>query len=410
MFLFEKFKKELAVIAIFSLFLNFPVLARAETVDDLKSQIQQSQNQIRELEKQIAAFQEALKDTKSESATLKSQIGKMETQIRKLQAEVSLTQAKISQTSFKIEDLSSEIETRNIELEKQKANLGRILFAIDEYDQETPFEMILKNQNFSDFLNQAQYVEDLQNNLQQKVRGVKETRTRLEEQKTEYENQKNQLQELNQELKGKTSVLDNQRDEKQDLLATTKNQEKQYQAMLADLQKKRDQIENEIYQAEEKLRLAINPSSIPGSKKGVLIWPIQKQLTQSFGCLHASFARKSYPSCDNGQGGYHNGIDIAASIGLPVKAALEGTVSGIGNLGKYSYGKWITVRHDNGLTTLYAQKLKTRDAIGYAGSTGYSTGAHLHFTVYASNTFQIQQKSYGPVPMGGSINPMLYLP
>ena len=60
MFLFEKFKKELAVIAIFSLFLNFPVLARAETVDDLKSQIQQSQNQIRELEKQIAAFQEAL--------------------------------------------------------------------------------------------------------------------------------------------------------------------------------------------------------------------------------------------------------------------------------------------------------------------------------------------------------------
>ena len=190
--------------------------------------------------------------------------------------------------------------------------------------------------------------------------------------------------------------------------------------MLADLQKKRDQIENEIYQAEEKLRLAINPSSIPGSKKGVLIWPIQKQLTQSFGCLHASFARKSYPSCDNGQGGYHNGIDIAASIGLPVKAALEGTVSGIGNLGKYSYGKWITVRHDNGLTTLYAhlsvqsvsvgQKLKTGDAIGYAGSTGYSTGAHLHFTVYASNTFQIQQKSYGPVPMGGSINPMLYLP
>ncbi len=195
-------------------------------------------------------------------------------------------------------------------------------------------------------------------------------------------------------------------------MTTSKNQEKQYQATLTDLQKKREQIAREINLLEDKLRLAIDPNSIPSARAGILFWPIKNQITQSYGSTaQTGFINPVYS--------FHNGIDIDAEVGDPIKAALEGTISGVGDNGKYAYGKWITIKHENGLTTLYGhlsvqsirvgQKVKTGETIGYAGNTGYSTGSHLHFTVYATNTFSIEQKWYGALPLGGSINPVSYL-
>ena len=412
------FRKIFAILSLLVI-LTPPFVAWATLADDLQNEINQKRNEIRELEKQIAQYNQMLQGTKSQSATLKQQITKMEAQINKLQAEIKLTQTKISETTLVIAGLASDIQTQNIDLEKQKNNLSQILRTIDEYDQVQPFELMLKNGNLSDFLSQIQYIQNLQGSVQEKLISLKELKAQLENQKMEEENQKTALEGLKTQLRGQSSVLDNQKGEKQDLLTTTKSQEKQYQTMLTELQKKRDQIEKEIFVTEEKLRLAINPNSIPIAGTKVLAWPLQGNLTQNFGCLETRFAVRSYPACNNGSGGYHNGIDIDAELGDPIRAALNGTVSGVGNLGKYSYGKWITITHANGLVTMYGhlsaqsvsvgEKVKTGDVIGYAGSTGYSTGAHLHFTVYAANTFSIEQKWYGPVPLGGPLNPLSYL-
>lgn len=396
-----------------------PTFVRADLTSDLQNEINQKQTQIKELEKQIAEYKAALKSTSSNASTLKSQIQKLENQIKYLAAQVKLTQTKISEASLTIQGLASDIQTQEITINKQKENLAETLRAINEYDQVSPFELILKNENFSDFLNQFQYVQNLQNGLQEKITAIKELKANLESQKSEQENQKASLENLKSQLSGQSSVLNGQADEKTDLLTATRNQEKQYQTILSDLEKKRQQIEQEIYLAEAKLRLAIDPNSIPGSGKGIISWPISGAVTQTFGCIENSFAKRSYPLCNNNRGGFHNGIDIDLNIGDPVAAALAGTVSGVGNLGKYAYGKWITIRHENGLTTLYAhlsvqsvsvgQQVKTGQVIGYGGSTGYSTGSHLHFTVYATNTFSIEQKWYGPLPLGGALNPLSYL-
>jgi len=407
------------IVALLMLAFSQPAFVSADLTTDLQSEINQKRSQIQELEKQIAEFKQMLQTTQSQGATLKQQITRLETQIKKLETQIRLTQTKISAASLTIQGLSSDIATQNVELEKQKNNLGQILRTVYEYDQESPFSLILENSNFSDFFNQVQYVNNLQTSVQDELTEIKNLKAELQAKKTDYENQKSALQDLKGELHGQSLTLDNQKDEKQDLLTTTKNQEKQYQTTLTDLQKKRDQIEREIFLAEEKLRLAIDPNSIPGARKGVLAWPIQDPLSQTFGCIETKFAKRSYPECNNGKGGFHNGIDIDADLGDPVRAALAGTISGVGNLGKYSYGRWITIKHDNGLTTLYGhlsaqsitvgQKVSTSQIIGYAGNTGYSTGSHLHFTVYATNTFSIQQKWYGPVPLGGPINPLIYL-
>lgn len=406
--------------AVFSLlFFGWP--AGAALTDDLQNEIDQKQSQIQAMEKQIAQYQAMIKDTKNQGTTLKNEIYRMETQIKKLETEIKLTQTKISETSLKIKGLASDISTQNVELEKQKNNISQILQQIYEYDQNSPIELILSNANFSEFLSQAQYAANLQEGVQQKLASIKKLKAELEEQKTQSEAQKANLESLKKELNGKTSVLDNQKDDKADLLTTTKNQEKKYQTDLATLQKQRDQIENEIFLAEQKLRLAINQNSITAGK-GALMWPLDKIVqTQGYGCIVSSFARKSYPACNEGagNGGFHNGLDLDGDTGDSVRAVRDGTIAGVANLGKYSYGRWIAITHNNGLTTLYGhlsaqsvsvgQKVKAGDIIGYMGSTGYSTGSHLHFSSFATNTFTVQQKWYGPVPLGGSVNPLLYL-
>lgn len=404
-------------IAIVFSFIVLPLLVSANLASDLQNEIDQKKNQIQELENQITQYKNIVNSKKTEGTTLKNQIAKLQAQIGQLETEIKLTQVKISTAFLKIQEISSDIATKNTEIERQKNNLGQILRTINDYDQENNFALILKNDNFSDFLNQLQYVDNLHINAQKKLENIKNLKTDLEAQKSNAEDQKNSLEDLKIQLKGKSYALDDQKDEKKDILLTTKNQEEQYKSELSDLQKKREQVEQEIFQIEEKLRQAINPNFLPAGK--IFDWPIKKSITQTYGCILTSFAKKSYPACNNNKGGFHNGIDIDADFGDPIFAAQAGTVSGIGNLGKYAYGKWITIDHGNGLTTLYGhfsaqsvsigQKVSLGQVIGYAGSTGYSTGSHLHFTVYATNTFQISQKWYGPVPLGGALNPLDYL-
>lgn len=398
-----------------------PLLVSADLQSDLQNEINQKQTQILELEKQIAQYKDMVRNAQDQSNTLKNAIAKMEAQIKKLEAEIRLTQTKISQTALKIQGLDSDIATQNIELEKQKVNLTQTIQAINEYDQTGPMELILGSGNFSDLLNQAQYINSLQKGIQEKLSSIKDLKNQLEEQKAQSEAQKTALEKLKKQLSGQTQVLDAQRDDQRDLLATSKNQEKTYQATLSTLQKQQKQIENEIFIAEQKLILAINQNSITGGK-GTFLRPVDGAITQNYGCIVSSFARNSYPACNEGKGngGFHNGVDIDLETGDAVRAARDGTISGVANMARYAYGKWITIKHDNGLTTLYAhlsvqsvsvgQKVKAGDIIGYGGSTGYSTGSHLHFSVYATNTFKIEPNRYGySTPLGGSLNPLLYL-
>ena len=99
----------------------------------------------------------------------------------------------------------------------------------------------------------------------------------------------------------------------------------------------------------------------------------------------------------------HNGVDFRASLGTRVKSASNGTVAGIGDTdivcSGASYGKWILLKYDNGLSSLYGhlsvisvksgQKVITGEVVGYSGNTGYSTGPHLHMSVYASQGVKI---------------------
>jgi murein DD-endopeptidase MepM/ murein hydrolase activator NlpD len=174
----------------------------------------------------------------------------------------------------------------------------------------------------------------------------------------------------------------------------------------------------------------VTPGSIPASRAGVLQWPLDSvRITQYFG--NTSFATQN-PQVYGNKG--HNAIDLAASTGSRVKAALDGVVLGTGNTDatcpNASYGKWVFIKHPNGLSTLYAhlsvisvssgEQVSTGDVIGLSGNTGYSTGPHLHFGVYAASGSKISSfpsascrgKTYTmPVAdVTAYLNPLSYLP
>ena len=177
--------------------------------------------------------------------------------------------------------------------------------------------------------------------------------------------------------------------------------------------------------------MAIDPESIREAGFSILAWPVDKvYITQFFG--HTAFAAKN-PKV-YGSGG-HNGVDFRASIGTKIKTALSGTVVAVGNTDKScphaSYGKWVFVRHNNGLSTLYAhfskikvapgQILVTGDMVGWSGNTGYSTGPHLHFGVYATQGVEVKKYNFKSCKGESTImplitrrdaylNPMSYLP
>lgn len=394
-----------------------PVLSQASLLDDLKEQIREREAEIKQLEKQAAAYQQNLKETQQQKNTLQNQLTIIETQIRKLRADINVTSARIVMANLQIEELTLEIYEKTQKITKHKENIAGIIRTIYEYDAKTLLELILENEKFSDFLTQLEYIELLQKNVQKDLESLKALKLILEEQKTEVEAKKEELEVYNAQLYSQKKIEDNQRTNKAYLLSQTKGQEKKYQQLLTNVEEKQKQIQEEIFELEEKLRLTLDPESIPKPRPGVLSWPNEGLLTQYYG--YTPYSKRLYKS------GFHNGIDIAAGYGAPIYAADNGVVKKRGDTDRYcrggAYGKWIAIEHDNNLTTFYAHlsafgrygigdTIKEGAIIGYEGSTGYSTGSHLHFGVYASNTFMLKQSIYcGLLPIGATINPMNYL-
>jgi murein DD-endopeptidase MepM/ murein hydrolase activator NlpD len=210
----------------------------------------------------------------------------------------------------------------------------------------------------------------------------------------------------------------------------TKNQESTYQALITQKKAQQAKFEQDILNYESQLNLKVTPGSLPAVGSAPLRWPLDNVIiTQYFGNTPFSTAN---PQIYNGKG--HTGIDFGVPPGTPVKAARGGVVLGSGNTDATcpgaSFGKWVFIKHDNGLSTLYAHlasfsvskgdSVATGQVIGYSDTTGYATGPHLHFGVYASSGSEVASfpsssckgKIY-TMPVGdvsAYLNPLSYLP
>lgn len=405
-------KKFVNILLLFCLFIFLLKPALGNTIDDLKKDIAARQTEIEELEKQAKEYKKTISQKEKMAETLDEAIRALDEQVNSLKFTINITQRKIEKTALAIQELELKIIQKIDEIEKNKKNMAGILRTLYETDHEGAIEMMLKYERFSDLLNQINYTENLQNQLQTRLDALTTSKIGLEAEKSNLGTEKENLVNYQNDLGAKQSILSGQKTQKNNLLITTQREEKRYKKLLADAEAQRQAVQKEIFELEDKLRFTIDPSQIPKSRPGLLTWPSEGKLTQKYGPTgETGFINDAYQ--------FHNGIDWAAGLGASVKAAKSGIIKAIGDNGEYAYGKWIAIEHDNGLTTLYAhlsliavktgQKVSQGQTIGYEGSTGFSTGSHLHFTVYATHTFMVNEKWFGLLPTGGHINPMDYL-
>ncbi len=390
----------------------------AQSVSEIRAQMEQKDADIARLEREIAKYQAELADIGKQKNSLAGAIKSLDLTKKKLSSDIAVTQNKVDRTNLKIQSLGRDIGTKENSISLSQKSIAQGLRETNELEQTTIFEMILANDNFTDTWNNIEQVVSLREKTRENVLELKQVKTELEDTRQVTIDAKNELMALKSQLSSQHKIIEQNVAEKNKLLAQTKNSEDSYQKLLQDRIAQKEAFESELADFEAQLKFIRDPSKLP--KKGALAWPLEKIfVTSPFGPR----AR-----------GFHSGTDFRASVGTPVMAMADGVVGGVGDTDLCcpgaSFGKWVFIEHNNGLSTAYGhlsligarkgQKVKRGAVIGYSGNTGSSTGPHLHVTVYIASGVEVTsfasksypgQTLYQPIAAKEAyLDPMIYLP
>jgi murein DD-endopeptidase MepM/ murein hydrolase activator NlpD len=409
------------------------VFAQSSEIDRLQNEINNRSSRLTQIEEEIAQFEAQLNVVGGEKKTLQSAINRLEIERKKVNAEINKTENLISSTDLEINKLVLEISRTEGDIDKTKEAIASII--IDEYQSgdTSLVELFLGHEHLSDFWGALEAHRDVREMLSVKVEDLGSYQELISGKRRNSETKRDDLSSLKNQYSDQTEVLANTKEEQAKLLEVTKSEEQNYQQLLASKQETRDQIIKEMRDFESKLQFILDPATIPTAGTAVFAWPLANIIiTQYFG--GTEFAARN--AGVYGGRAYHPGVDFGVPRGSAIMAPLSGTVRATGNTdlvpGCYSWGKWTLIDHANGLSTLYAhqdvqsvvpgQSVSTGEVIGYSGSTGYSTGPHLHFTVYAKDGVTVRKfneiktsTSCGPAstPVAATsayLDPMNYLP
>ena len=369
----------------------------AETREELERAVVEHNSTIETLNKEIEKYEQELNGIASQKQTLQSTVNSLEIQRKQLQAKINATKSKIKTLELEIKQLDQDIHSKGIRIENGKETLGAIARNIDQTEKKSFVEAILGESSVSSMWAEIEITQQFERAMRENIEELVYSKTTLTEQRARSEKKRADLLLERKTLVEQEQSLSITVREQKNLLSQTKEKESAFQELLEEKRVAKIAFENALEDLESKLMYTYDPSTLPKTGGGILQWPLDAvKVTQYFG--NTKFARSGAYS---GRG--HNGIDLRAALGTPVKAALGGVVEGTGNSdsirGCYSYGKWILLRHPNGLSTLYAHlsqvgvetgsSVPGGAVIGYSGFTGYATGPHLHFGVYASDGVKI---------------------
>ncbi len=400
------------------------VFCSAATQSELQDAINKKNQELQQVSSQIEATQQQIEGTQSKGTSLKKEITSIDKQVSQLNLNIKSSELTIDKLNLEIDSLEYDITDTGEKVISKKEAIAEILRQLQQNGEETPLTVFLRNDKLTDSFFEIQGLKDLNKNLALEVSELKIFEIQLNSALEMTTNKQQKVKSENQTLKNKKSINDDLKKSKQVILQQTKNQETIYQKQLSELEKQQQAIADEIGKFEEELRSAFDVNLLPTKRPGVFEWPINLVKDGGIGKISQKYGETAYSYLYKGKP--HNGLDIAAPIATPVYAAADGIVTAVDNndqssYRKYQYGKYILIKHDNNLITLYAHlsiqvvskgaPVKRGDLIGYSGNTGFTTGPHLHFGVYWAPS--IIMKSISPakglVPVGVTIDPQDYL-
>ncbi len=409
-----------------------PIIATTQqtkaNTDDLNAEKNSKQKKLADLNRQIQNFTLQISEARTKSNTLKNELYIFDREIASTELQIQAKQTQIEDTNLQIGELEKLIEQKINDIRENKKILSTLLAELNKFDSSYNLQTSFGNGNLSDFLDQIQYTNSVQEKIYQILQKVKDTKTKLEKQQAELKVQLANLEELKAQAEITKNSLTEQRNQRQVLLNQTKGQENNFQKLLAQSKKEESDLEKEIQDLDAVIRAKLGTRTIKVSK-GILAWPMDGILTQKYG--NTGFTALGY--------NFHNAIDIAAPAGQPIYASYDGEVL-YTDMSDASYGNWVAIKHNlsvkgsqTQIITLYAHmrsfkvkpgsQVKQGDLIGYEGNSGNTTkklygperGYHIHFGVYDAEGFGVKegkyQNIYGPykIPYGYTYNPLDFL-
>lgn len=370
------------------------IVYSASSKSALQDEMSDTQDKIEQLQKEQEEIQVNRSEAMKTVENLIYQISDVEKEIEDLETKVDNLQEKIDQSE-------KDIQQKTEEYNKQEALLDARLLALYKSGDTSFLEIFLTSSSMTEFLANYYLAQELVEYDKEFMQSVIEQKEQLEADKAELESDKKELDTSLTQQKAKQVSLTSMKEEKEKYAEQLTEQEKKNQEEIEQFEKDKAEIERELKRIaeEEAKKNSVNISSTPSASG--YIFPVQ-------GLTRANINNKTYPSYPG-----HTGVDVNINVtGKNVVAVKDGTVvisKALKNPnGTYrSYGEYVVINHHDGTMTLYAhmlagsRKVKEDDKvvqgqiIGTVGSTGNSTGNHLHFEVKVG---------------GRSVNPLPYLP
>jgi len=363
----------LLIISIF--FLGF---VEANTIDELNNEIDARQEELEELEERKQEERSSLEQRLNRQAALEQELEELEGYIRELQEEQALLQEEIAAVEAEIALVEQELAEAEERLSYQEELLNLRLRAIQQYGLVSYFEVLFESSSFPDFLTRLYNLSIIASNdlrLMEEIMTERELiqawKDELDESKDELEAKRRQVAENEEEMKRAAA-------EREALLAELQEEITRNLQAIADLEEESQRLETMIRE------LIAEAESLFSGLEGELHWPIEPPtwISSGYGWRRDPFS---------GYQAWHGGIDIAPRNGAAnfILAAARGEVIYSGWNG--GYGNCIMIDHGGGTVTLYSHLsnllartgdvVERGERIGRAGTTGYSTGVHLHFEV-----------------------------
>ena len=396
-----------------------PTVNSAGNRADIQRQLESRNQELEQINKKIEETQQQLKETQGERKNLQRELNTLQQNVTQLNLNIKADDITIKKLALEVENLNIDLVDIETSTQDKKEAIGEVLRELQKNNEATLLTMFLKNDTLADGLLETQTLYNLQSRLAVDIANLRKLHEAYNEKIKETDEKKTNIGFHQKNLQNRKFIVEDQKTERAQILQQTKNKETLYEKQVEELKKQQQEIANEVETLDALLRSEIAPGPLPPLRSGVLGMPVaggKNLLTQGYGAT--SFAQYGY------RGKWHNGVDFRAPLGTPILASEDGIVTAVGNQDSYcprgAYGKYIVINHYNNLTTLSAHlsryivskgdRVTRGQLIGYSGRTGYATGPHLHFTVFAQPTFRMgPSRVCGPMPHGGDLNPLGYL-
>ncbi len=356
--------------------------------------IRKKEGQVSDAKKEQDALKAGSAGLEKEVNALESAQAQIEGTIKELDAESDDVQKKIdeldksiSENEIAIDEAKTEVDEAKAEVDNQYESMKKRIRFMYEAGNSTLLEIVFASTDFGDFLNNAVYAEKIASYDEKKLTDFKTAQQKLQEAQAKLEKRQKDLEQNRKEQQDKADELNSLMSEKskqvqqyEALIGTKEQQIDEYKKMIAAQDAQIKALESAI--AAEKQALAAANKTARTYDGGMFAFP-----APSYTRISDDYGMRMHPTL--GVEMMHNGIDLAAPAGSPILAAYDGTV--VAAAYSASMGNYVMIDHGSGLITIYmhasalnvsaGQSVTKGQKIAAVGSTGRSTGPHLHFGV-----------------------------